>query len=193
MSTPSDPYRADYEAQEAVQKEAQEAQLTEPSGGPSRFDPAHWSTRAKVASLAGLAVVAVAIVLAVMLWPSSMAVQGSYLDTSPLTGGSGCGENTGEQVLILDASGKVLAVTTLRENTKMEQKLEADPSAKQLATESGGLSALGGGTAADIIGYYTFTATVPSGGSTYGVKIGNGRTLWFTGAQMAKGPGVTCS
>ena len=74
---------------------------------------------------------------------------------------------TGSQVVITDASGKVLAVTALGGMKNISMPL------------SGG--------ACD----YPFAVTVPSGQSRYGVTIGHNRgTVWFTPAQMKDGPAL---
>ena len=154
---------------------------------------AAWPRGRKIlAASSVLALIAIIVIAVIVLSGGPMTVHGTLLDESYLTGGSGCGENSGSQVLITDPSGSVLAVTTLREDVKAERKLEASPAAKQLASESNALNALGGGAAVDSIGFYRFTATIPSGDSNYGVKVGSGHVVWFTNAQMTKGPGLNC-
>ncbi len=155
---------------------------------------AAWPRGRKIlAASSVLALIAIIVIAVIVLSGGPMTVHGTLLDDSYLTGGSGCGENAGSQVLIIDPSGKVLAVTTLREDVKAERKLEASPAAKKLASESNALSVLsGGGAAVDAIGFYRFSATIPSGDSNYAIKVGNGRAVWFTNAEMAKGPGLHC-
>lgn len=155
---------------------------------------AAWPRGRKIlAASSVLAFVAIIVVAVIVLSGGPMTVNGTLLDESYLTGGSGCGENAGSQVLIIDPSGKVLAVTTLQEDVKAERKLEGSPAAKLLARESNSLHLLGGGgVAADVIGFYRFTASVPSGDSNYGVKVGGGHVVWFANARMAKGPTLNC-
>lgn len=142
--------------------------------------------------IAGLGFVGIIVLAVVLLTGGPMTVNGSLLDQSALFGDT-CNAQAGSQLLITGPSGQVLAVTTLHENTKIEKKLEAAPSAKELARMNNGLNALsGGGAAVDAIGYYTFTASVPAGQSAYGIKVGGGHTVWFTASQMANGPSLTC-
>jgi hypothetical protein len=195
MDNEPDPHLADHGKQEQAWTASPEIGQTKPGDARSRFDPRYWSRRMKAVSIVCLAAIGLAIGLTVALGSSSdIAVHGSLTDTSALTGGSGCGESNGDQVVITDASGKVLAVTTLRENAKMEKKLEADPAAIGLAKDSNSLNALGGGgIAVDVVGYYEFDATVPSGANTYSVKVGSGSAVWFNASEITKGPGLKCS
>jgi hypothetical protein len=151
-----------------------------------------WSRGHRVLAAASALGLVVIIVLAVVLLTGGpMTVNGSLLDQSALFGDT-CNAQAGSQVLITGPSGQVLVVTTLHENTKIEKKLEAAPSAKELARLNNGLNAFSGGAAVDVIGYYTFTASVPAGQSAYGIKVAGGHAVWFTPSQMAKGPGLTC-
>lgn len=122
----------------------------------------------------------------------TMTVHGQLTDSSALTGSTcALNEQSGDQVVITDPGGTVLATSSLRENVRQENKLEKNPSAKALAAESGMLSGLSGGTAVDAIGVYDFSAQVPGGNAHYAVKV-DGQTVWFTAAQMTKGPQLGC-
>jgi hypothetical protein len=75
--------------------------------------------------------------------------------------------STGAQVIITDASGKVLAQGALGGEKTVSQPL---------------------GDECD----YPFTVQVPSGQARYGITIGHNRgTVWFTPAEMRRGPGLS--
>jgi len=117
------------------------------------------------------------------------------VDQSALMGDTWAQSGT-DQVLILDPTGKVIAVTSMTENTREETALEKDGASGLLANLNNQLAGLGSlsgqAPGADVIGVYDFTASVPSGDGRYGIKIGQGSTVWFTEAQMDKGPGLLC-
>ena len=81
---------------------------------------------------------------------------------------------TGTQVTVTNPAGSVVATSSLNYDSSvsaMESKLQM------------GLS----------VCVYTFTATVPGGLARYGITVSGRGTVWFSPAQMAKGPGLSLS
>jgi hypothetical protein len=90
----------------------------------------------------------------------------------------------GAQVTVTDSSGKVIGTGTLASDPGATLR-----SARMLAAGIPGTSA---GTYLGWVAVYSFTVTVPGGQPRYGIEIGHNRgTVWFTPAQMQKGPGLS--
>lgn len=152
-----------------------------------------WRQPKWLAATAGATVVVVGVAAGVLAssGPGSFTAHGSIMDESAVFGQPDC-TSAGDQVVVTDSSGKVLATASLVENTAVEQKLDASSTVKSLA----GMAALDtvGETQIPVaaVGVYDFTVTVPGGEPRYGVAVGQHPVVWFSAPQMAKGPGLTC-
>lgn len=94
---------------------------------------------------------------------------------------------TGTQVTVVDSNSHVIGTGTLTDdNSAAAQKAITAYDTEQLS-----LGVFGQATGSGM-GVYTFTATVPSGETRYGVNIGQNRgTLWFSENQMKSGPQIS--
>lgn len=135
------------------------------TGSPPRIS---WLRRHKaVTGLSALATAAIAVtaVAIALTHQGQLAVHGNMevLESCVSASTDYPDITSGAQVVVTDASGKVLAVTALR-SSKDISSLACD---------------------------FPFTVTVPSGQSRYGIVIGHNRgTVWFTSAEMKHGPGL---
>lgn len=112
--------------------------------------------------------------------PGSITAHGTVQDcTGALSGG--------DQVTVADPGGKVLGSGSLTEDNSQQAA-----SAEKIYDETQlPLGELGADTSGMTI--YDFTVTgLPGGGARYGISAGNGHNaVWFTPAEMKKGPGLT--
>lgn len=165
-----------------------------PQEAPSRWDPARWSTRAKMASAVGLAALVLAVVLAVVLWPAGgvpSTIHGTITSTelAALAGAGGAGN------CILNLPGTGSALT-----------LKADGVAVATAQlEKGGFHTRRNSLGEICWESFTFP-NVPGNASSYSVTVnvnnpgafasgGCTGTVYFTPARLATGKPIalTCS
>jgi hypothetical protein len=104
---------------------------------------------------------------------------------SPLNGQSAQtaypGITPGTQVIVVNSSGKVIGTGSLTYNAAAVQAAD-----KQFAAALPGTPASMYSTWIEAFG---FTATVPGGQPRYGIQVsGQPGTVWFTPAEMRKGP-----
>jgi hypothetical protein len=195
----SDPYQGRPEQDEAALRAAYGADTAQLPGTapqapktPSRWDPAHWSIRAKVTSVGGLAALVLVIVLAVVLWPSGgvpSTIHGTITSTE-VTALAGIG-GANNCILNLPASGSALT-------------LKADG----VAVATAQLGKNGSRKFSDgEVCWEDFTfPNVPGNASSYAVVVnannsyalgnyGCKGTIYFTPARLASGKpmALTCS
>lgn len=124
----------------------------------------------------GAAAAIVAIVLVVTGGSSQITSKGA-LELDDFNGNclldSGFSDITeGAQVVVTNSSGSVIGTTSLSYNgplSSAESKIQK------------GMS----------VCVYPFTVTVPGALSRYGITVSHRGTVWFSAAQMAKGPGLS--
>lgn len=94
--------------------------------------------------------------------------------------------STGDQVTVADPTGKILGSGTLAEDNS-PQALAAEKTYDDLQLS---LSQFGGSSSGMTV--YDFTVGgLPGGEQRYGISAGSGHgTIWFTPAEMKKGPGL---
>jgi hypothetical protein len=127
------------------------------------------------------AVIAVIALAACSGSPAGFTVKGTVQDCTGTL-------STGGQVTVADASGKILGSGTLTDdNSKAATTLISGYDALQAQ-----LSVLGGQTSPGMSIYDFTVAALPGGQSRYGVSAGGQHgTVWFTPAEMSKGPDVS--
>jgi hypothetical protein len=195
----SDSYQGRHEQDEAVLRAAYGANTAQllgtapqPLKTPSRWDPAHWSTRAKLAAAGGLAALVLIIVLAVALWPSGgvpSTIHGTITSTevAALAGVGGAGNC----ILNLPANGSALtfkadgvAVATAQLGKNGSRKF------------SGGEVCWEDFTFPNVPGNASSYAVVVNANNSYALgSYGCTGTIYFTPARLATGKpiGLTCS
>jgi hypothetical protein len=146
---------------------------TAPPGPPPKRG--RWSRRT-IALVAGgvLVLAAVAVTVVILTGGSTITAHGSVevddfqgsclTDYPDLTAGT--------QVVVTDSGGSVIGTTELGYS----------------ADESSALSALQPGMSVCV---YPFTVKVPGGQARYGITVSHRGTVWFTSAEMVKGPGLS--
>lgn len=123
-----------------------------------------------------------------MRWTMALAVTALLL--AGCGGGSQITAHGTEDVTVSPGSGMTVQ-DAFPDVTNGSQVTVVDPSGKVIGT--GTLSYAKGDTGAAIqwAMAYDFTVTVPGGETRYGIQIGHDRgTVWFTPAQMTKGPAL---
>jgi hypothetical protein len=139
-----------------------------------------WSRRSLIAIAASIVVVAAtAVTLPLVLGGGSTITARGALELDDFTGNCltdpGFSDITqGTQVVVTNSANTVVGTSAL--NYAQQQ------SAEQSSLQPG-LS----------VCIYTFTVSVPGGLSRYGIIISHRGTVWFSAAQMAKGPGLSLS
>jgi len=155
-------------------------------GPPREPGPAHhagkprWPRRT-LTIVTGAVIVAIGIVVTLLLTLSgagSITAHGS-MEVDDFTGSCltdpGFSDITqGTQVVVTNSGGQVVGTSALN--------YDAQDSAAQSGLQPG-LS----------VCIYTFTVSVPGGLSRYGITVSHRGTVWFTVAQMSKGPGLSIS
>lgn len=90
----------------------------------------------------------------------------------------------GAPVMVVNGAGKVIGTGTLR--------YSATATARELKRVTTGVSGVSSADYAPFVAEYVFTVTVPAGAARYGITTGqHRRAVWFSGAQMRKGPALT--
>ena len=183
---PQSEYRgSDEDFNYGIDSPLHEPQLTQIAPNQSRWNPLVWSSKAKAAGVAGAGALIIAIIVTILLWPSTITVHGIISSSSvnlPLGGSSGtCSLPSSGNQLLLKADGVVVATAKLGKN-----HIKFDSSNVSGVTVSGCYS------------WESFVFTgVPGGHTMYEITImpssGCSGTLYFKQAQLAKSVGLSCS
>lgn len=158
-------------------------QEPQPDPGRHRLGPPpgrRWSRRSIALAAAGVLVLAAAgVTVALLVGGASGITSHGSLEVDDFTGNcltdAGFSDITaGSQVVVTSSAGNVVGTGTLSYDAQQSQ------------FQSGlqpGLS----------VCIYPFTVTVPGGLSRYGITVSHRGTVWFSPAQMTKGPGLVIS
>lgn len=121
----------------------------------------------------------------------ALTAHGTITDNSALYGQPDC-VSSGDQVVVTNSSGTVLATASLRENEAAERKLDSSAAVLQLVAlarlDTNGETQL----PVAAVGFYDFTVTVPDGQARYGVRVGQHPVYYVSGKDMARGPALSC-
>jgi len=158
---------------------------SQPPEKPSRWDPAHWSTKAKAALAGGFAVLVLAVVLAVVLWPSG-GVPSTVHGTVTSTTLSVLGQDPSNCILALpDEANQVL----LKGDGVVVATAQIGKSFHSYKNGSGEVCWVD----------FTFTG-VPGGKTLYAVAVNVSRgsfgcqgTVYYKPAKLSKSLNIDCS